>query len=113
MKQRSGAACQQGYSWGYDDRGVWVDHGCRADFVTYSGRDREDWERHGRACRSVIGEDRARELVEQCQRVAPGKRAACNDDNSCHVITEEIRRSCMLLGADAPRFCDEYRERPR
>ena len=113
MKQRSGAACQQGYSWGYDDRGVWVDHGCRADFVTYSGRDREDWERHGRACRSVIGEDRARELVEQCQRVAPGTRAACNDDNSCHVITEEIRRSCMLLGADAPRFCDEYRERPR
>ncbi len=24
--------CQQGYSWGYDQRGIWVDHGCRADF---------------------------------------------------------------------------------
>jgi Protein of unknown function (DUF3011) len=31
--QRSGAACQQGYSWGYDRQGIWVDHGCRADFA--------------------------------------------------------------------------------
>jgi len=31
-KQRSGSACREGYSWGYDRRGVWVDHGCRADF---------------------------------------------------------------------------------
>ena len=30
--QRSGAACQQGYSWGYNRDGIWVDHGCRADF---------------------------------------------------------------------------------
>ncbi len=35
--QRSGAACQQGYSWGYDRNGVWVDHGCRADFMVNSG----------------------------------------------------------------------------
>ncbi|MFL6426641.1 MAG: DUF3011 domain-containing protein [Acidobacteriaceae bacterium] len=32
--QRSGSPCQQGYSWGYDSRGIWVDHGCRADFQT-------------------------------------------------------------------------------
>src|SRR5690349_8487815 len=32
-RQRSDATCRQGYSWGYDRRGVWVDHGCRADFV--------------------------------------------------------------------------------
>jgi hypothetical protein len=31
--QRSGSPCQQGYSWGYDRRGIWVDHGCRADFL--------------------------------------------------------------------------------
>lgn len=31
--QRSGAACQQGYSWGTDPNGIWVDHGCRADFT--------------------------------------------------------------------------------
>jgi Protein of unknown function (DUF3011) len=32
VKQRSDARCTQGYSWGYDQRGIWVDRGCRADF---------------------------------------------------------------------------------
>ncbi len=32
VRQRSDAACREGYSWGQDSRGVWVDHGCRADF---------------------------------------------------------------------------------
>lgn len=31
-RQRSTTECRQGYSWGYDRRGVWVDHGCAADF---------------------------------------------------------------------------------
>jgi hypothetical protein len=29
----SGSACTQGYSWGYDYRGIWVDRGCRAEFA--------------------------------------------------------------------------------
>lgn len=33
-RQISGSACDQGRGWGYDNRGVWVDHGCRAEFVT-------------------------------------------------------------------------------
>ena len=36
-RQRSDAACEEGYSWGYDRRGIWVDHGCRADFSVDSG----------------------------------------------------------------------------
>ena len=32
--QRSGSPCVQGQTWGYDNRGIWVDRGCRADFVT-------------------------------------------------------------------------------
>lgn len=32
-KQRSDAACRFGQTWGYDNRGVWVDRGCRAEFV--------------------------------------------------------------------------------
>jgi len=32
VNQRSKSACTQGYSWGYDRKGVWVDRGCRADF---------------------------------------------------------------------------------
>ena len=31
-RQRSGSPCREGYSWGYDRQGLWVDHGCRADF---------------------------------------------------------------------------------
>lgn len=31
--QRSGSACTMGVSWGYDNGGIWVDHGCRADFA--------------------------------------------------------------------------------
>lgn len=32
VHQRSQAECREGYSWGYDRRGIWVDRGCRADF---------------------------------------------------------------------------------
>jgi len=37
-QQRSDASCREGYSWGYDRRGIWVDHGCRGDFQTGLGR---------------------------------------------------------------------------
>jgi len=33
-RQRSGSACIQGQTWGYDRRGIWVDRGCRAEFVS-------------------------------------------------------------------------------
>lgn len=39
VQQRSQSACQEGYSWGSDDRGIWVDHGCRADFAIERGHD--------------------------------------------------------------------------
>ncbi len=39
VHQRSGSPCTQGYSWGYDGGGIWVDHGCRADFSLSGGRD--------------------------------------------------------------------------
>jgi hypothetical protein len=31
-RQRSQADCRRGYSWDYDRYGVWVNHGCEADF---------------------------------------------------------------------------------
>ena len=38
--QLSKSGCIEGKSWGYNNKGVWVNHGCRADFVlagpTYS-----------------------------------------------------------------------------
>src|SRR6266852_3753129 len=33
VKQNSDSPCQQGYSWGYDREGIWVDRACRADFA--------------------------------------------------------------------------------
>ncbi|MBS1871633.1 MAG: DUF3011 domain-containing protein [Acidobacteria bacterium] len=32
-RQISGTACVEGRTWGYDNRGVWVDRGCRAEFT--------------------------------------------------------------------------------
>jgi hypothetical protein len=35
--QISGSPCEQGRGWGVDNRGLWVDHGCRAIFATGGG----------------------------------------------------------------------------
>jgi hypothetical protein len=32
VRQISGSACIRGNTWGLDQRGLWVDNGCRADF---------------------------------------------------------------------------------
>jgi hypothetical protein len=32
LKQKSGTPCDQDRTWGFDNRGIWVDRGCRADF---------------------------------------------------------------------------------
>jgi hypothetical protein len=32
VRQLSGRPCREGETWGRDDRGVWVDRGCRAEF---------------------------------------------------------------------------------
>jgi hypothetical protein len=37
VNQRGGSPCIQGQTWGYDNRGIWVDRGCRADFRLASG----------------------------------------------------------------------------
>ncbi|HWR52047.1 MAG TPA: DUF3011 domain-containing protein [Bryobacteraceae bacterium] len=37
VRQLSGSACREGYSWGYDADGIWVDHGCRAEFEIRGG----------------------------------------------------------------------------
>lgn len=36
-RQRSDSACNQGQTWGWDSRGIWVDRGCRAEFTTGNG----------------------------------------------------------------------------
>jgi hypothetical protein len=36
-RQLSGTPCVQGQSWGWDNNSVWVDRGCRAEFIVGSG----------------------------------------------------------------------------
>lgn len=36
-RQRSSSPCRQNETWGYDRRGIWVDRGCRADFIVGRG----------------------------------------------------------------------------
>lgn len=35
MDARNDSNCEEGYSWGYDRRAVWVDHGCQGVFRLY------------------------------------------------------------------------------
>ncbi len=38
VSQRSGSNCVQGRTWGFNNDGIWVDRGCRADFEVSGGR---------------------------------------------------------------------------
>lgn len=54
QRQISGASCVEGRSWGVDDRGLWVDQGCRAEFSI--GRDSYgDEDSNGVTCESNDG----------------------------------------------------------
>jgi Protein of unknown function (DUF3011)/Peptidase inhibitor family I36 len=46
-RQISGSPCVSGRSWGVDDRGLWVDNGCRAYFTVRTRWHRDGYERHG------------------------------------------------------------------
>lgn len=45
QNQHSKSRCERGYSWGVDRGSIWVDHGCRADFVLGSNWDDRGWGR--------------------------------------------------------------------
>jgi hypothetical protein len=38
QRKLSSSPCEQGRSWDYDNRGVWVDNGCQAEFLVETGR---------------------------------------------------------------------------
>jgi hypothetical protein len=38
MHQISGTPCREGSTWGFDQRGIWVDRGCRAEFTVNAAR---------------------------------------------------------------------------
>ncbi len=110
-KQVSGSSCVEGTTWGFDSRGIWVDKGCRADFAVETGGGygaRYDDAAQGRTCVQAVGAQRANQLAQQCLQVSPATHPPCNARNTCKMITNEIKRSCKILGYNAPGFCDEY-----
>lgn len=120
VKQKGDAACKEGSTWGYDGLGIWVDQGCSAEFavgVAPAARakpadgDTADAERKAtdKTCLQTAGKARAEQLVRECIKVSPATHPPCNTENSCEVMTDEIRRSCALLGFEAPSFCDGYK----
>jgi Protein of unknown function (DUF3011) len=126
VKQRGDAPCKQDKSWGYDGLGIWVDQGCSGDFAlgnpsparlaatgdnsgTDSGDDESTKRAKDRTCLKEVGRARADQMVKQCLQVSAATHPPCNSQNSCELIDDEIRRSCGMLGRDAPAFCGGYK----
>lgn len=61
------------------------------------------------SCNASVGKKEAQRLVEECLKVSPATHPPCNAQNSCALITDEIRRGCGMIGAGAPGFCGEFR----
>ena len=104
VRQIGGAQCQENMTWGHDDKGIWVDRGCRGDFVVVKQAGAGDV-----SCETSIGKKEAKKLVEECRQVSPATHPPCNAANSCVLIQDEIRRSCEWLGKSAPKFCEELK----
>ena len=79
--QRSGAACQQGYSWGYDRNGIWVDHGCRADFAVNSG-----WNNGGEGGQTI---------------------ACSSDDGNRHYCDADVRGGVQMTRQRSDARCEQ------
>lgn len=119
VKQRSEALCKKDSTWGYDGLGIWVDAGCSADFElggstpastsSASSGSADSGKAQDASCLKKMGKAHADMLVKQCLQVSPATHPPCNSANSCELIEDEIRRSCALLGMDAPSFCGGYK----
>ncbi|HXN50588.1 MAG TPA: DUF3011 domain-containing protein [Candidatus Acidoferrum sp.] len=89
LTQRSGSACTEGYSWGADNQGIWVDHGCRADFSVGGNRNFRDENRNDQYGGNKDYRDQNRN--DQYGGNRQSQRIACNSDDmrrhSCAVDT--------------------------
>jgi Protein of unknown function (DUF3011) len=117
VKQHGDAPCKEGSSWGFDGLGIWVDQGCSADFALGgaaqpaaggTGEEAAARSAEDKTCLKEAGKARSDQMVKQCLQVSPATHPPCNAQNSCELITDEIRRSCQLLGTEGPGFCSGY-----
>ena len=62
------------------------------------------------SCSAEVGAEEVQTYVDQCLDVSAATHPPCNAENSCQMIWDEITRSCVALGNDAPEFCSDYGE---
>lgn len=94
LRQLSRTECIEGRNWGYDDRTVWAEGGCRAEFTFTRSRGG-----------SSIGGSRMPRIVSCASR--DGRRATCPEDlrgYSLVDVRQQSRTECVLgenFGYDA------------
>jgi hypothetical protein len=104
LTQNSEAPCTEGRSWGTDNDGIWVDHGCRADFSVGGNRDFRNENRNDQVVANPNYQDENHN--DQYGGNRQQQRFACNSDNmrrhSCYVDTRggEVRLVRQL--SDSP-----------
>ncbi len=97
VQQRSESACQEGYSWGSDGQGIWVDHGCRADFVVegWGG----GWDRDHDRDRDWNNSEADADLIVSC----------ASDDMHRHYCPADTRGGVRLLKQHSDSSCRQGR----
>jgi hypothetical protein len=108
VNQRSESACTEGYSWGSDDRGIWVDHGCRADFVIEGDRGYGDRDRNGDRNRDRDrdndGYRRDNQGSDQAQVIS-----CSSDDMHRHYCQADTRGGVQLIKQHSDSSCRQGR----
>jgi Zn-finger nucleic acid-binding protein len=113
VRQKSDSPCIAGRTWGFDRRSIWVDRGCRADFVTGDrnrdyGRDRDydrdrgrdrDYDRDRGRDRDY-GRDRGRDSYVQtfyCES-GDGRRHYCSEGarGSVRLVRQKSGSPCIF-----------------
>lgn len=99
IRQLSRSACIRDQSWGWDNRGIWVSGGCRAEFRVRTG----GWEQ-GRGRRDDHGRDPGRDEIGtgirsvRCES-ADGRERFCPIDTRNGVrVSRQISRTACIEG---------------
>ena len=124
QRQISGSECIQDRSWGVDDRGLWVDRGCRADFLIGGSNDydngagrnvtrrRHDQVRIQRRRRKYCGQVDPRSQVTIQQQISG---SPCEQGRSWGVDNRGlwVDRGCRAIFATGGGWRRRIRSRPR
>jgi hypothetical protein len=108
-RQHSESPCIQGRTWGYDARGVWVDRGCRADFVLEAGNGRDGYAGEGRRDRDDDDRDRDRDR-DAGRRNDSSRTITCSsDDGGRHYCAADTSRGVDLVNQRSGSPCVQGR----